>query len=536
MLQREGPREDGVLSGSRNPLKRAVSVGSIFIILACFVWLNLRHFTEPFRDYGPPFEGEAFYAIRAANYLRHGYISNWFGVCTNLNPHPSQLVFKVSEMPAYFVVHSLGFRFFGLSTSTYRAIEMAYAVLLFVVVAMGTLRVFDGKTAVLTGVIMLIAPVNMFLLYTSWIFVFPLASLFLYVLWYQSRSGVCYALAVVAFALGCLHHFAGYFVVPAIIIHALVEKSFAKNFRAICGFLLAAMLIGGAYATQTFLLHHNLQVLSEKARWESPVNVAHLREAFSLHLRKQINNFYELVTIPLAVLSAWWAVGAMVSRERDNSAKRCVFLLLLFPLIFSLIFPGLIVSHFHFLTMFVPFMALATSRVLLGWRVVQGKHRTVQLFSIGAFIVYLTFMSYRAHSKYDSMIWNRFNEGGHALASVLNDLLGQNEAVAGVYENDRCYDCMSPAFCFYLDRNYYDSITSVDQFLELVREERISLFLVHAPMDEGPSRNEKPLTDYLSTRFRSYVDPVRHDVLIFDLRRPLNEKTHITSGQAESEG
>ncbi|MBI4832838.1 MAG: hypothetical protein HY801_15060, partial [Candidatus Lindowbacteria bacterium] len=193
----ETPRDS--LGGSGR-LKRNATAGVILACLALFIAINLRHFFEPFRDFGKPFSGEPFYAIRALNYLRHGYFTNWLGVCDDLNPHPDRLTFKFTEMPAYFIVNSLAFRFLGISSVSHGIVEMGYTTLLFLLVSSCAWKLFGGKTSIVTSIFMALIPVNLYLLYMAWIFVFPLAALFFYLLWHETRSRTCYALTITAVA------------------------------------------------------------------------------------------------------------------------------------------------------------------------------------------------------------------------------------------------------------------------------------------------------------------------------------------------
>lgn len=322
------------------------------LILGCFVALNMRHFPEPFRDQGAPYVGEPYYAIRSVNYLRHGYFANYLGVCNNLNPNPERLLFKTSEMPAYFVVNSLILGHFGVKTSTYRTIEMGYAVLLFLLISMSALKTFDAPTAIFTSLFMLLIPVNIFLLYVSWIYLFPMAALFFFIQWRESRSSLHYVLTILALALGCLYHAVGYFVIPIIVVLVLIEKSFVKDFKALAGLVLTTALLGAAYVVQTLVLYHDLEVLSDKILWESLANFAYLKHFLSIHLKKVISAYFEFITIPPTVLSISWLIGTVASRKRSLAGNQYVLMLFLLPFTFSLVFPQMVLSHFHFWAMF----------------------------------------------------------------------------------------------------------------------------------------------------------------------------------------
>lgn len=492
-----------------------------FTTLAVFILINLRRLFEPFRDIGPPFVGESHYAIRALNYLRHGYFTNWLGVCNNLNPYPDQLTFKISEMPAYCIVNSLGFRFFGVSTVSFRVVELIYAVSFFALITFSGYRFLGRKAGMSAGVLMLIAPINIFLLYISWCFLFPFASLFFYFCWHESKSKKLLFLSILCAALGCLHHAAGYFVVPALLIHAFATRSIKDNIRGIGAIIVVCCVVGGAYVAQVALLHDKVEVLGKRMMWESFLNVAYLEEFLSFNAGKLLRNYYQLIPIPLAALGLVWLIGKLFSKKPLAQKDWFILLLFIFPLTFCLSFAVMVASHIHFLTMFGPFLTLAAADLILNWKA-PGIRSAAAIRALGmaALIYFLAAGSYKTHRKYDKMVWNPSNERGYRLASTLKNMVSEKEAVAGMPEFGRCFTCMSPAFYFYLQRNYYGGISSMDELLDLKKEKAVSLFLLPVLNVQEDEASWRLLGESLTRSYPFHTDPSRSDIRIYDLRAP----------------
>ncbi len=507
---------NGLFSGDSSRVRYAC-LTIIFLAGALFILLNLRHLAEPFRDYGKPFAGEPFYAVRALNYLRHGYFSNWLGVCDNLNPAPDNLVFKFTEMPAYFIVQSLGFRLFGVTTLSFRMVELAYAAALFSLVCVGAWRLFDHRTAALSSILMLLLPVNMFLLYTAWVFLFPTAAVLAYTLWSNSESKAHCYLVVLAVALGCLHHIVGYLAAPVILIHALVTGTWKRHRTALCVIVGSCLLVGLGYVTQILLLRQNPEALGSKALAESVFNISYIRGFFSINVRKLIPNYRELLTIPVLVLSTFWILGTIFWKNNRGSGDSFLFMVLLLPALFFLIFLGMVGSHLHFLTLFSPFLAVSCARALVEPKTATAKERWLTLFLAVLLTAYLAFMSYKTQRKYDLMVWQPENQRGYALATSLSGFLGESESVGGVNDFGYGYGAMSPAFYFYLGRNYYGGISSLERLREAIEEEGISLFVFSEAL-AGEGRERSEMRDYLFENSLFFTDPSRPDTIIFDLR------------------
>jgi len=229
MAEPDGVGASTVPSAKPCKARKSLSFATLFAILICFVFVNTRHISAPFRDFFSPYYDESYYAVLANNYLLHGYTGHWFGVYGNLNPKPDQFEFKNTEMPGFFIAASLGLRFLGGEPLGYRLVELGYAMLLFALFSFGTWKLFDFRTALLASVFMLLLPINIYLLYIGWIILFPLAATFFYILWRQSNSRLYYLMTISALTIGCLHHVLTFFIFPVIFFHALIEKDLRKD-------------------------------------------------------------------------------------------------------------------------------------------------------------------------------------------------------------------------------------------------------------------------------------------------------------------
>jgi hypothetical protein len=501
-----------LLEQEKKQAHTTIYLACIALIWVIFIGLNLRHLFDPFRDYGKPLAGEPFYAIRALNYLRHGYFTHWLGVCNNLNPHPEALEFKFTEMPAYFVTSSLAFRLFGVSSSTFRVVELLYALGLFVSFSLGAWKLFGRQTALLASLVLLLLPVNLFLMYISWSFVFSMLGILFYSIWLNERGRISYSLMLFTAVLGCLHHVAGFFLAPAMLLDAILTRSVKKNASAIIGVFCASAIVGSAYLAQILLLRQNFAAVSTKAVSESLFNLGYLRDFYVLNIGKLTANVRELLGVPLLLISTLWLAKKIAVRKELSAGDNCVVLLLIFPALFFLVFLGMVGSHLHFQTMFGPFLALAVARVLL-----EAGPKMFRRAIIPVFVVYLALTSYRTQKKYDSMFWSSGNERGYALAQVLRKSTSETDAVAGVPYFGYSYQALPPAFCFYLERDYFEGITTLGKFLELTSSHRIKLFLF--PSSAEVSAEAAILGQYLSEHYPSFVDPGRSDMLIFDLQK-----------------
>lgn len=490
--------------------QRGLYLVVIAVIWILFLELNLRHLFEPFRDYGKPLAGEPFYAIRALNYLRHGYFTHWLGVSNNLNPHPEALKFKFTEMPAYFVASSLAFKWFGVSAATFRVVELLYALGVFVAFSLGTRRLYGSKTSLLASLVFLLLPINSFLLYIAWSFLFSLLGILSYAVWLKERGRTAYGLTIAAALLGCLHHVAGFFFAPALLVHAAMTGSLRKNAKALVGVFLAFGILGLVYLGQIFLLRQNLATVGTKAISESLFNLGYLHNFFVLNIGKLAANLHELLKVPVLILCVFWLGKKMTAKEELSAGDHFTVLLLVFPFLFFTVFIGMVASHLHFLALFAPFAALACVRALL-----EMRRRTIAYGIITALILYLAVTDYGIQKKYDAMFWSSGNARGYALAEVLRERTGEAEAVAGIPVFGYSYRTLPPAFFFYLQRDYFGDITTLDEFLEAMKSGRIRFFLFPVSAQEAPE--SRTLGEYLSRRYPHFVEPHRKEILIFDL-------------------
>lgn len=496
----------------KEQIKKSFFLGCIIILWILFLGLSLRHLFEPFQDYGKPLAGEPYYAIRSLNYARHGYFSHWLGVCDNLIPHPEQLRFKFTEMPAFFVVNALVFQTVGVSDSAFRLVELAYALCLFVGFSVASWKLFDPKTALAASLIFLLFPANIFLLYISWSFLFPMLALFFYSIWLKERCRISLSLLIMSALLGCLHHIAGFFLAPALLIHAALTRSVRKNSKGLLAVSASEGIVGILYLVQILMLRQNLEKVGAKAFSESVINIGYLRTFFSLNMQKLAANYYELVTVPLLLLALWWAVKRIRRRTDLAQGDHFIFLTLIFSALFFLVFLGMVGSHLHFLTFFGPFLALSAARALFEIRL-----KWVRTAGLIILPLYLAFDVYHVQHKYDLMLWNRENMRGYMLARSLRKLTEENEAIGGMSVFGHSFSALSPAFFFYLQRDYYGDIRSYDDFTKTRNTKNLALFVL--PKTASEHSETKGFVRYLLERYPYFVEPDRSDVMIFDLHR-----------------
>jgi hypothetical protein len=498
-------------TAQKEQIKRSFFLGCIIILWILFLGLNLRHLFEPFQDYGKPLAGEPYYAIRSLNYLRHGYFSHWLGVCDNLIPHPEQLRFKFTEMPAFFVVNALVFQTVGASDSAFRLVELAYALCLFVSFSLAVWKLFDPKTALAASLIFLLFPANIFLLYISWSFLFPMLALLFYSVWLKERCRISLSLLVISSLLGCLHHIAGFFLAPALLIHAALTRSIRKNAKGLLAVSAGEGIVGILYLGQIFMLRQNLEAVGAKAFSESVINIGYLRAFFGLNMQKLTANYYELLTVPVLALALWWVVKKIRRRADLSQGDHFIFLTLIFSSLFFLVFLGMVGSHLHFLTFFGPFLALSAARVLLEIRL-----KWVRAAGMIILPLYLAFDVYHVQHKYDLLLWNKENTRGYMLARSLRKLTDEAETIGGTPVFGHNFSALSPAFFFYLQRDYYGDITSLDDFMDTAKTKKFAVFVL--PTTASKRAETQSLARYLSEHHPHFVEPDRPDVMIFDLR------------------
>ncbi|MBI4830528.1 MAG: hypothetical protein HY801_03030, partial [Candidatus Lindowbacteria bacterium] len=316
------------------------------------------------------------------------------------------------------------------------------------------------------------------------------------------------------------HHIVGYFVAPVILIHALVEGSLRKNLRGLLGILGVVVALFVAYAVQTAMLHQNPVAVTGKAFSESILDLSYLRGFFSVEWRKLPPNYYELLTVPLVALAVYWTVATTFSGKGRTTGDWLILLWLLLPLAFFIVFLGMVASHLNFLTLFAPFLVLSASRALSGRRASGGERMRLRAFLAAAVIGYTAFICYKTQRKYDMMIWSPDNQRGYELARGLKELVREDEAVAGVNPFGYSFNSLSPAFSFYLQRDYFGNISSVGQLSELMNRKKVSHFLFPAPALKSRNPHEQALGAYLIRNYPFHVDPARRDLMIFDLRTP----------------
>jgi hypothetical protein len=414
-------------------------------------------------------------------------------------------------MPAFFVINSIVFRLSGVSSSHFRLVELAYALALFITFSLALRKLYGPTTALLASLIFLALPVNMFLLYISWTFLFSLGALISYGLWTRTPSKMLLFLTVVSTVVACLHHVSGFFVAPSVILANLLLRSSKKNSAAITGVLSASLLVGLVYLGQLLLLRHDMEMVTAKAMNESVLSLKYLLNFFGINAGKYARNVYELVTLPMIALGVWRLRKALLLKREPTPDNHLMISLLLFPVLFHVAFLSMVVSHLHFLTMAAPYLSLAASQIIL-------DVRRKKIAGAGAIllILYLVVMSYHVQVKYDKMIWNEENQRGYALAQTLHEVTKPSDLIAGAPGFGYNFDALSPAFFFYLDRNYIGQIDTLKEFVNLRESEEPALFLFSTLEEEQPA--DSRLGEYLFRQYPYIVEPGRRDIIIFQLR------------------
>ena len=506
---------------------KVLSCATLFAFLICFVFVNTRHISAPFRGSSVSYYNEAYYAVLANNYLLHGYTGHWFGVYGNLNPEPDQFKFKNTEMPGFFIAASLGLRFLGGESLGYRLVELGYALLMFAFFSFGTWKLFDSRTALLASVVMLLLPINIYLLHMGWIILFPLAATFSYILWRRSHSWLCYLITISALTMGCLHHVYTFFIFPVIFFHALIEKDFRKHFLPLLGMLSTGLIVGLLYIVPNLLFNNSLEQVVDRALDRSILNVEPLAARLPNYWKVLSVKFGTYMTIPMLILSACWPVRVLASEDRRAPGSWLIFMLLLSPLMFYVIFLTMMTDHFHFFALLAPFLSLASSRILLDRKIFGGNRRHLQWFCIAFLICYLALMRYKTDQKHGRYAWSSSNGRGYTIATGLNKMMGKDESVAGYDVVGITSACMSPAFNFYLQRNYYGNVHDTDRLMELQKENNLAFFLFPSALVGREDGEWQALTDYLMKNYHHFSIPQARTTLIFDLRLPLSENENV---------
>ena len=105
--------------------------------------------------------------------------------------------------------------------------------------------------------------------------------------------------------------------------------------------------------------------------------------------------------------------------------------------------------------------------------------------------------------------------------------MGEDESVAGFDIVSSGPACVSPAFIFYLQRNYYGNVQDTDRLMDLQKEKTVAFFLFPSVLVEQENAETQALSDYLMKNYPHFSIPQARGTLIFDLRLPLSKNESI---------
>lgn len=343
----------------------------IFIISLFFIGQNLDK----------PFWGEhdwngVRYGNIARNYLRYGLINLKFAQIENSGPVAEKYEYFTHYPPLLPILISLSYRLVGISEWSTRLIPLLATSGTIVLIFLIGNKLWDLKTGILASSIAMVIPITLYFgktpVHESLVVFFVLAAFLAYL--YKRKK-----LFIYTSIFGCLTTWAGFFLIPAMILVKILTKN--ESFKSYLYYLsipiaLFIIYLGIIYLQTGSLFGGDLiGVFLQRSSLLSEVQPMDFNIiSYLLKIRVWLFTLYSPLLV-LIVLS--WLV--LLIKNKFSSSDLDLLIIGLFGVIYIIIFPNAVFIHNYLIMYLLPFFALAGSRMI--WFLTKlGFMKNISLF------------------------------------------------------------------------------------------------------------------------------------------------------------
>lgn len=308
------------------------------------------------------------YGNIARNYLKYGVINLKFAQIETSGPLNNQnLIYYTHYPPMLPIVISFSYKIFGVSEWSTRAVAVISTSSIIVLIFLIGSKLFNLETGIIAALAGLLTPMVLYFgknpSHEPLTLFFILLSFFGYMYGNDKKALLIFTIGLI---LAEMTAWAGYFLVPAITIVALLRKDFREAKRMLPFWFISIALfllhLGYAYSVTGNIFGGGLfEALLNRSAAAKDIQP----EGFNLlsyfnHLRLWSSTLF---TISLVSVSSVWIIKFLFLK-RDNLSWN-IFILGLIGVIYLLVFSNAAFIHNYLMFYSLPFLSLSSGAVLI---------------------------------------------------------------------------------------------------------------------------------------------------------------------------
>lgn len=428
--------------------KKAIITVFLFVLTFILLSININKTFEGIHDWNGVRYGNI-----ARNFLRYGIFSLSFGSLENAGKvSKNEFVYYTHYPPLLPIMIATSYNFFGISEWSTRLIPIIATAgsisLIFLIVAF-----FEGAyLAFIASLLVLFTPLVLYFgktpVHEPVVVAFILLSYFLYLKKTKSKEKVWTILFFISLVLTQLIHWAGYFLIPAMTLTAILKKDF-KQAKSLFPYWLLSGGLFGLHFLHTYVLTGSILGEDLEATFLDRTNFS-ARGQFNIQsLFEYVNRlrlwFFTLLSYVIVSLSIIWIISCC--RKKLSEFEWVVVTFALLAGLFALVFSKILFVHNYLIFYCLPFFAFSSA---LGFKYIC---KIIYFKKISSFILVLilTFIILERHNFLQALS----NSNSDRFAVQLGRELGkQTKPTDTILIEDKDFYIAAQYFMkFYSDRN-----------------------------------------------------------------------------------